>query len=238
MERLKEKRKSRRRRARGGATVMNRCGYRGSFFSPNCSKKQRIVILCWIIHHDGLVGTIWPQSPCQTKNCFGTFLFSVLLVVQECLVPVNLCQFSSLWWEVNQQSTFFLATPPCLHHLCELQWRQNGTTECEVNLWNGSTYAACVLTHQCSMYERHRRKYSFCAKGETTVDVVLIKVGGCALLCKQYWLQITIKCWYGCYWRPNPTFDLLVWACLNHLRVMEAVIWAASSQVICVFVIL
>ncbi|XP_050929620.1 A-kinase anchor protein 13 isoform X6 [Lates calcarifer] len=26
------------------------------------------------------------------------------------------------------------------------------------------------------MYERHRRRYSFCAKGETTVDVVLIKI--------------------------------------------------------------
>lgn len=28
-----------------------------------------------------------------------------------------------------------------------------------------------------SMYERHRRRYSFCAKGEPTVDVLLIKVG-------------------------------------------------------------
>lgn len=27
------------------------------------------------------------------------------------------------------------------------------------------------------MYERHRRRYSFCAKGERAVDVVLIKVG-------------------------------------------------------------
>ena len=27
------------------------------------------------------------------------------------------------------------------------------------------------------MYERHRRRYSLCAKGERTVDVVLIKVG-------------------------------------------------------------
>lgn len=29
------------------------------------------------------------------------------------------------------------------------------------------------------MYERHRKKYSFCTKGETTVDVLLIKVGVC-----------------------------------------------------------
>lgn len=27
------------------------------------------------------------------------------------------------------------------------------------------------------MYERHKRRYSFCAKGERAVDVVLIKVG-------------------------------------------------------------
>lgn len=27
------------------------------------------------------------------------------------------------------------------------------------------------------MYERHKRKYSFCSKGERAVDVVLIKVG-------------------------------------------------------------
>lgn len=27
------------------------------------------------------------------------------------------------------------------------------------------------------MYERHRRRYSLCAKGERAVDVVLIKVG-------------------------------------------------------------
>lgn len=27
------------------------------------------------------------------------------------------------------------------------------------------------------MYERHRRRYSFCSKGERALDVVLIKVG-------------------------------------------------------------
>lgn len=27
------------------------------------------------------------------------------------------------------------------------------------------------------MYERHKRRYSFCAKGERAVNVVLIKVG-------------------------------------------------------------
>lgn len=31
------------------------------------------------------------------------------------------------------------------------------------------------------MYERHKRRYSFCSKGERAVDVVLIKVGYSAL---------------------------------------------------------
>lgn len=35
------------------------------------------------------------------------------------------------------------------------------------------------------MYERHKRKYSFCAKGERAVDVVLIKVGYLFALSKK-----------------------------------------------------
>lgn len=32
------------------------------------------------------------------------------------------------------------------------------------------------------MYERHKRRYSLCAKGERAVDVVLIKVGDLSAL--------------------------------------------------------
>lgn len=42
------------------------------------------------------------------------------------------------------------------------------------------------------MYERHKRRYSLCAKGERAVDVVLIKVGYLSVLSnKVVWYYIT-----------------------------------------------
>lgn len=35
----------------------------------------------------------------------------------------------------------------------------------------------CFVMNLRTMYERHKRRYSLCAKGERAVDVVLIKVG-------------------------------------------------------------
>lgn len=55
---------------------------------------------------------------------------------------------------------------------------------------------SCRQGEIASMYERHRRRYSFCAKGERTVDVVLIKVGGCVCMCMCVTIQtIQIKDW-------------------------------------------
>lgn len=42
------------------------------------------------------------------------------------------------------------------------------------------------------MYERHKRRYSLCAKGERAVDVVLIKVGNTSALSnKVTWFDDT-----------------------------------------------
>lgn len=42
------------------------------------------------------------------------------------------------------------------------------------------------------MYERHKRRYSLCAKGERAVDVVLIKVGYLSPLSnKVAWYDVT-----------------------------------------------
>lgn len=58
MEGLKEKGRSsgRRDREEGGAAILNRCGHRVSFSSPNCTKKeQESRSLHWITHHAVLV---------------------------------------------------------------------------------------------------------------------------------------------------------------------------------------
>ncbi len=51
-------------------------------------------------------------------------------------------------------------------------------TGCVLVQW----FLSCRQGEIASMYERHKRKYSFCAKGERTVDVVLIKVGRCVCI--------------------------------------------------------
>lgn len=59
----------------GGATVLSRCGHRGSFSSPNCTKKeQQIRRLYWITHHAVLVWTVRHRSQSQMNCCFSIFL--------------------------------------------------------------------------------------------------------------------------------------------------------------------
>lgn len=50
-----------------------------------------------------------------------------------------------------------------------------------------------LISNVCrKMYERHKRRYSFCAKGERALDVVLIKVGYfCAVSNKVVWCDNT-----------------------------------------------
>lgn len=100
----------------GGAIVLNRCGHRGSFSTPSCTKtEQQIRRFYWIRHHAVLFWTVRHHSQSQIKCCFGTFLFFFcrLLVAHKCLVSVDLWCFFLLWFggkKISSLPNFFFSS--------------------------------------------------------------------------------------------------------------------------------